>query len=526
MNIKETLHDFFTKGKISMGLGKSLANITDDPRVNLPVSEIERIREDLRYYRNDMKDIKFYNSKNELRQRPISSLAVTRQAARQLASLIFNEGAAISVQPKDSSDNDELDTFIDKVLTDNLFKLKYEEYLETGIVTGGFAIRPYIENDKIKLAWIRADQFVPLQSNTNDIQSAVIVNKTTVSENNKNVWYSLLEFHEFSEVDHTETVTNELYRSETPGEIGKQVPLGMLDQYEGLSEQAVINGLVRPTFTYFKTPGKNNQSIESPLGVGIVENSKHIIDAINMTHDQYVRELKLGKRRIAISAEMLKPRTAHAGDEMQGHPEFDPDDDVVMQVGETKDGKGMIEDLTSPLRTVQYTTALTSFLHELENNIGLSQGTLSSDGAQQDKTATEVVSDNSETYRTRSSYITQVQKNITELIISIVELGTKDNLFDNGAPLEFDLTQEQLDIHVKVEDGVFVDKNAQAQSDMLAVQQQIMPKKVFLQRNYGLSDDDADKWLSMVQSDQPQNDSMSAEQSALLGGSDGGSDDE
>ncbi len=112
------------------------------------------------------------------------------------------------------------------------------------------------------------------------------------------------------------------------------------------------------------------------------------------------------------------------------------------------------------------------------------------------------------------------------MIISIVELGTKDNLFDNGAPLEFDLTQEQLDIHVKVEDGVFVDKDAQAQSDMLAVQQQIMPKKVFLQRNYGLSDDDADKWLSMVQSDQPQNDSMSAEQSALLGGSDGGSDDE
>jgi len=218
MTIRDKLHDFFTKGKISMGFGNTLANITDDPRVNLPVSEIARIREDLDYYSDLFADVKFHNTNNEQRTRKLSTLSITHQAARKLASVIFNEQVTVSVA------DEMIDTFVNSVLTDNLFNLKYEEYLETAIATGGFSIRPYVDNNKIKLAWIRADQFVPLQSNTNDIQSAVIVNRTTKSENNKMVWYSLLEFHEFDGVSQ-ETITNELYRSETQSEVGQQTNL-------------------------------------------------------------------------------------------------------------------------------------------------------------------------------------------------------------------------------------------------------------------------------------------------------------
>ena len=106
------------------------------------------------------------------------------------------------------------------------------------------------------------------------------------------IWYSLLEFHEFDGVSN-ETITNELYRSSDSHEIGQQVNLSAIDAFANLPEQVVISDIVRPTFAYFKTPGKNNKSIESPLGIGIVENNKNVINAINTAQDQFYREVKL-----------------------------------------------------------------------------------------------------------------------------------------------------------------------------------------------------------------------------------------
>lgn len=340
------------------------------------------------------------------------------------------------------------------------------------------------------------------------------------------IWYSLLEFHEFDGVSN-ETITNELYRSSDSHEIGQQVNLSAIDAFANLPEQVVISDIVRPTFAYFKTPGKNNKSIESPLGIGIVENNKNVINAINTAQDQFYREVKLGKRRIAIDGSLMKPSAAHSNDDMnQGYPVFDTDDDVFMQVGKTKDGKPIIEDLTNDIRVNQYSDAIQLFIREFENNIGLSQGTLSTDATKSTKTATEVVSDNSDTYRTRSSYITQVEKQIKELIISIVQLATKSELFDNGkAPLTIDLVNKPLDINLHFDDGVFVDKDKQLEEDLKVAMAGFMPKKQFLKRNYGLSDDDADDWLKELQAEAPDNDNMTSQQANLLGGNDGGDDE-
>ena len=58
-----------------------------------------------------------------------------------------------------------------------------------------------------------------------------------------------------------------------------------------------------------------------------------------------------------------------------------------------------------------------------------------------------------------------------------------------------------IDINLHFEDGVFVDKDAQAKQDMLIVQQGMMPKVEFLQRDYGLSEEDAKRWVQDAQDD-------------------------
>ena len=123
-------------------------------------------------------------------------------------------------------------------------------------------MRPYVDGDKIKIAFVQAPVFLPMRSNTQDVSSAAIVTKTIKSEGQKNVYYTLIEFHEWKNEEEY-TITNELYRSEVKDRVGNRVPLSEL--YEELDETTTIKGLSRPLFTYLKTAGMNNKDINLSL---------------------------------------------------------------------------------------------------------------------------------------------------------------------------------------------------------------------------------------------------------------------
>lgn len=514
----------FRKGKQNMGYGKRISKLTDHERINIDPSELSRIDKAMDYYRDDDKNVTFYSVTNQKRQRKRYSLAVTKEVVQKLASLTINEGVTVSIQPSKDAEVDEdtgeneLDKYIKEVLAENSFNQVYEEFLEMGLAAGGFAIRPYIENNKVRLSWIRADQFIPLKTNTNRIDGAVIVSRRTATENGETIYYSLLEFHEYDEVSESETVTYEAYRSDKANEIGSEVSLSKWD--EELSEVVVFENISRPTFAYFKTPARNNKDVESPLGIGILENSYDTIDALNQTYDQYVREVRLSKRKILVPAQMLKPVAPQEGDSLNDPAvAFDEDEDLYTGLTETptQNGGFAITNLEASLRVPQYTGALTSLFHMLENQIGMSQGTLTNDAKIADKTATEVVSDNSQTYRTRSSIVTQVEKQLYGLIRTIIELSAKPELFDDGqAPIKYDAKNNPIDINLHFEDGVFVDKDAKAEKEMKYVQAGLMPRVEFVKSTFGLSDDDAEQWIAQVDAENAGMD----EPTLVLGGDD------
>ena len=107
-----------------------------------------------------------------------------------------------------------------------------------------------------------------------------------------------------------------------------------------------------------------------------------------------------------------------------------PEDETVFQMyyGSNSD-EDKIVDLTVPIRVDDYTKAMNFWLDEFERETGLSQGTFTST-PQGIQTATEVVSNNSTTYQTRSSYLTMVRKNIYSLIYAILELAQYGDLLD------------------------------------------------------------------------------------------------
>lgn len=471
----EGIRNLFRKAGAKIGMNGSLIDVTDDNRVNMPISEYKRIAKDFRFYRNDYDSITEHVGKN-IHRRKRHTVNMTKTAARRLASIVFNQKAKVSFS------DEAVNNYIDEVFTDNDFYNQFETNLEKGIVAGGFAMRPYVDNGKIRIAWIRADQFYPLRSNTNNIPECAIVSKTQQIENHTVIYYSLLEFHQWDEQGNY-VITNELYRSDNKSVIGYRVPLDRI--YKDLQDQTNFGPMYRPLFAYFHTPGANNISLESPLGVGIVDNARGELKDINMINDAMQREIRYGKRRIVVPEQMLKIDEVH-------EPYFDPEDPTY--IGFNGDDL-KITDVTSDMRIEQLKSAMDYALRKFEVQIGLSAGTFSYDESGL-KTATEVVSDNSMTYQTRSSYLTMVEKAIKELCTSILELANYNGLF------KYDVANNDPKFHIYFDDGLFVDKDKQLDEDLKSTAALAMPKKQFLIRNYGLNDDEADEWLQQTYQEQ------------------------
>ena len=161
MGLIQRIKDLFWKGAAATGVTGSLSKITDDLRISIDPDEYVRIQTDLEYYSDKLQYIHYQASDGIEKKRPKNTINMAKTAARRIASVVFNEKAEIHVK-----DSNEADKFLNDVLEDNDFKNKFEEALEKGVALGGFAMRPYIDGNHIKIAWVRADQFYPLQSNT------------------------------------------------------------------------------------------------------------------------------------------------------------------------------------------------------------------------------------------------------------------------------------------------------------------------------------------------------------------------
>lgn len=504
MSFMRKLKRLIHKGGVKLGLvqQKSLSSITDDPRIKVPAEEYDRIRKAKQYYQDNLPKVEYWTTAGK-QKRDLNSLNVLKSASNALASLMFNERCSIKVS--DAA----LQKLLDEILKENDYYLDQETHLETWIALGSGVIRPYVENDKIKLSWANATEVYPLEANTTKVDQIAISRRLQKIENNNAVYYTLLEFHQWGNWTTDEQgrkyrpyiITNELYRSGDPNTIGEQVPLDYVDEYAGLSSTTTINYLEKPLFAFYRNAGANNKNLVSPLGIGLCDNWFSTVDDINMVHDGFEWEVKTGYRRVSIPRSWVRRQQNMNGHQIPEDQQYfwDPNDAVFVPVN-SKDDTSSFKDLSINIRNEQYEGAMDFFLRELENDLKLSPGTftVTPSGVQ---TATEVVTNNSKTYQTRSSYLTMLEKTIDQLVYAIAELLQNGDLWSDGkARWNGDI--DSLVITPDFNDGVFVDQEAQRSADLQAVQASVMPKIQFIMRNYDLSEEEAKKWLQQIQDEQ------------------------
>lgn len=444
MGIVQTIKNFLTRSKYVMTT-QNLKNITDHPKIVVSSNEYDRIKENLKVYAGHYPQVEYQDSNGTKQKRDFNHLPIGRTASKKIASLVFNEQAEINV------DDESADEFIQQQLKNDRFIKNFERYFESCLALGGLAMRPYIDNDKVRVSFIQAPVFLPLQSNTQDISSAAIITKTIKTENNRQKYYTLIELHEWNKEDKY-TITNELYKSDNQNIVGSRIPLSEL--YEDLEEVVDLNGLSRPLFTYLKTPGMNNKDINSPLGLSIFDNAKTTINFINTTYDEFMWEVKMGQRRVAVPTQMIKTEYNTSGEKVTVKREFEAGQNVYEQFDSGDMDKGIgITDLTTPIRSDDYIKAINEGLKLFEMQIGVSSGMFTFDGKSM-KTATEIVSENSDTYQMRNSIVSLVEQSLKELIISMLELGKAYQLYQGNIP-------DMDNISINLDDGVFTDRKVE-----------------------------------------------------------------
>lgn len=489
----DKLKALFRIGGAKIGMVETLNSITDHPKIAMSDSELSRIRNNKEIYRNVYGDIEYINSDGYRQTRPFHSLNVSKVVSRKLSKLVFNDGCNISL------DDEKADEFLQLVFADNKFRKNFGEELEAGYAIGGLALRPYVDTNsgKIKISFCRADTFFPLQSNTNDISEAAIATVTQQAEGQKTIYYTLLEFHEW--VDGKYRIRNELYRSEEQKQVGVRIPLNSLEKYKNLQEETILDGFSRPLFVYIKLAGKNNINLDSPLSLGVIDNAKRQLADINEKYDEFMWEIEEARRKILASDHFFRVKYDSNGKPVK---RFDSKTSVFQRL---KSDELFIDEFAPSFRSTEFIASINFILRIIELQTGFSSGTFSFDG-QSVKTATEIISENSETFSTRSDNVLIVEEALKELITTIFELAAAYKLFN---PVK------ELGINIDFDDGVFQSQDAKADYYSKLVTAGLTSKLNAIQKLTGATEKEAKRIVYEIRTENLEMDYPEQDESAV-----------
>ncbi|HDR7601026.1 TPA: phage portal protein [Bacillus mycoides] len=467
------------KGKellYKMGLISGIKKVTDNRKVTIDEESYKQIDIWKAIYSghfSEWHDLKYQTIEGQ-KQRRMASLNMAKVVSQEMASLIFNEKCSINISDETLFNN------IKNVLDENNFSREFQRYLEYMLATGGMVIKVYWDNG-IKLSFVTADCFVPVSWDNNKVTEGVFINESTKAGK----YYTLLEWHL---IEHGEegrkqhVIKNELYVSRNKGELG--VRTGLKELYENLEDEVRINDLSRPTFVYFKPNTANNFDMYSPLGISIYGNSLDVLKSLDIAFDSFQREFVLGKKRIIVPASAIK----HVVDPISGmsHRYFDSSDEVYEAMKFEADQR--IQDISVELRVEEHKAAINALLNYLSMQTGFSTGAFSFDG-QGVKTATEVVSENSKTFKTKQSHETILEDCIRDLVDVIVDIAALYRVFSSA---------DEYEVTVTFDDSIAEDQAAEINKQILLVTNNLTSRVKALMKIHGISEEEAEQLLQKI----------------------------
>lgn len=430
-------------------------------------------------------------------RRRMAYMSLAKAVCAELAGMVWTDQCEVSVSTNgfDGEEEDPLQAFVSKVLRQNAFESKMQSAIEQAAALGGEAMKVWRDvrrdsdgseipgTERLKIGWCMADQFVPTAWDNAEVTEGVFISRKAKN----GYYYTRLEWHKWDGLSYV--ITNQLYRasifrngsSEPQDILGYRVPLAEI--YPFLDEETTVEGIEHSLFSYFKPPVANNLDDNSPLGVSIYANAMETLHALDVCFDSFVREFRLGKKRIIVPARMIKTVI----DPQTGIPRryFDANDETYEALSTDDPDSLRIQDNSVSLRVEEHVAAINAFLNVFCLQVGLSSGTFSFDTHGGLKTATEVVSENSKTYKTVRNFQNMLRPAIERLVRNIVTLGALYDMEIDGRKIS-ELAARGYEVSIAMDDGITQDRQTNINEGITLVGAGLMSKLTFLtDRKYG-----------------------------------------
>lgn len=445
--------------------------------------------------------------KDRFANRKMDRMDMAKAVCSEMAGLIWSEQCEIHVS-QDIGEKQPLDEFVHDVLAKNNFWCKMQDHIEQVLALGGGAVKVWYEERRdstgevipgsghIALGFCMADQFVPTAWNNAKVTDGVFISRMAKD----GYYYTRLEWHKWDGL--TYWVTNELFRSDRKGKpeaaepqdiLGFRYPLNSV--YPFLSESTPMQGLESSIFAYYRPAQANNIDDNSPLGVSIYANALSTLKALDICYDSLVREFVLGKKRIIVPEQCI--RTVIDPETNMPRRYFDPNDEVFEALKTDDNGALEIKDNTVSLRVEEHISAINALLNTLCLQIGFSAGTFTYDKASGLKTATEVISENSKTYKTIKGHQIQVKMAVDQIVNAIIQVAALYDLEWEGIKIK-DLAAKGWESKVVFDDSILQDRQTNINEGVLLVGNGLLSKKTFMIKNLGMTEDEADLELKQI----------------------------
>lgn len=387
--------------------------------------------------------------------RRVASLGAAKALCAELARLCFSEGTEFICSDRDS------DKYLQAVLEENNFTENFSEFLEKVFALGGGAVKIY-RDQSTKLDFVPADRFIPTKWDANGIYGGAF--GSPVFRDGRN--YILAETQELTpEGLFTE---NRLFR-----ENGREEVLS--DIFPDLLPRSIIYGMDKPLFVYFRAaPAEGNL----PLGSSVFSRAEDTLKALDIVFDSLMREFILGKKRIIVPSYAVRGDYDENGDIKRY---FDVNDEVFEAFSTSDSEELKISDTTSQLRVSEHIGAIDKLLELLCMQAGLSEGALSFKSGTI-RTATEVISRNSRTYRTACMYRRIIAEGLKRLFGNILSLGKMAGELSPAASEA---------VEIRFADGICEDENAKAERAQKLFASGLISRTRAVSEIYGISREQA-----------------------------------
>lgn len=423
------------------------------------------------YYGFDKKFHRYsvYNAGQEIELTKLT-LGMAKKVCEDWANLLMNEKTDIVIP----NGQDELNEILER----EDFWCKGNEAVEKSFALGNGAFVIRLENAKIdetgkiwkgdntelKIDFINATKIRPITFKNGQIVECAFVNEGT---NEATISLHLLENGQY-------VIKDILLKKGVNGFQLQQVA-------------TLYTGSNIKWFSWIKPRKANNIDINSPLGVSIYSDALDSLKFIDNIFDGFNNEYQLGKKRIMVASEAVKI------DISSGSPQkvFDTNDVVYYNIPMGNDGKPIIQDINSELRSQAYIDGLNNQLSIFGSKCGLGESYYKFDATSsrpvQTATASKLMAQN--LYRSINKQEVMIRKMLIELTQAIIYV----NNTWTTAPTIADVNV--ADIQIKFDDAISMDKESERERDLADVQAKIMSKKAYLMKWYLMEENEADKYI-------------------------------